>query len=1001
MADLHDQPVCQLVHESQLAKFIAYCERSTGLSFANYAAFEAFTINRFRTFWRLFLVWSNVICEGDREPVCAGDDCETAVFFPSLRLNYAENLLSGGGRLIGCYSDGSRDIFDSLQLRKRVVGFAGFLQQLGVEPGDRIVAIARNNVEVIVAALASAAIGAVFSSCAHDMGVITALSRFQPLNPKVLVANCASQPWDTGKPLVERVGEVIAGLSSLQAIITIDGALPTSLPVHPFAQAVSDSSGFIWQRFPFNHPLFILFSSGTTGTPKCIVHGAGGTLLEHLKEHRLHGDLSRDDRMFFQTSCGWMMWNWQLSALACGTEVVVYDGPLKGPETLWELVAEQQVTVFGTNPAYLQFTETAGYAPRTLNLAALRSVLSTGSILYPRQFDWIAEQVKAVPVQSISGGTDILGCFVLGNPLLPVYRGQAQCRSLGLDVRSIPEQAKIGELICANPFPSRPTGFYGEASDRRYHDAYFAQNPGVWTHGDLIEITPHGVIMHGRSDGVMNIRGVRIGPAEIYRILRQIPLIVEAMAVEQTDEREAGGSRLILLVVLRAKVMLDTPLIMHIRRLLAEQGTAMMVPASIIQVGELPVTHSGKRSEAAARDAVNGVPIRNRAALLNPDCVEGLAEKIAADNQTELAGDDDLEVSLCKICQRILGVPIKPTDVFPTLGDSLSILSFLIEVVEHTQTTIPLRALIGTSTVEQLASRLRGPLIQFHHCDKQIRAAQPSDEAEICHLLDEGFGQRDLPPARRVPWRRLFEHPWQPEGMPRGYVLMAGGEIVGFIGMIAALRHLNGKSEPICNLSSWFVRPDYRGWSDGLLAAAIQQDVTYTSLTPGRPARRVLQAMGFTTFDSQKMVLPLMQARALFGRRPSLIFDRQKIRVMLGDDQRRIFDDHIGYGTQPMLLKEGSDIAFILLRRGVYAAWSIKLIPYSEVLYCSEPAMLRRHIEHVKLAVMRTQMTAGLAVSQHLGISGIPVPHHTLFSSNTFAAHELDRIYSELSLLSI
>src|SRR5208337_3667969 len=225
--------------------------------------------------------------------------------------------------------------------------------------------------------------------------------------------------------------------------------------------------------------------------------------------------------------------------------------------------------------------------------------------------------------------------------------------------------------------------------------AYFAQNPGVWTHGDLIEITPHGVIMHGGSDGVMNIRGVRIGPAEIYRILRQIPLIVEAMAVEQTDEREAGGSRLILLVVLRAKVMLDTPLIM--------------------QVGELPVTHSGKRSEAAARDAVNGVPIRNRAALLNPDCVEGLAEKIAADNQTELAGDDDLEVSLCKICQRILGVPIKPTDVFPTLGDSLSILSFLIEVVEHTQTTIPLRALIGTSTVEQLASRLRGRLIQFHH----------------------------------------------------------------------------------------------------------------------------------------------------------------------------------------------------------------------------------------------------------------------------------------------
>jgi len=347
----------------------------------------------------------------------------------------------------------------------------------------------------------------------------------------VLLGNLRPEPWDPGIPIAARLAEVAAGLPSLTAIIALDdGVLPDGLaaPVYRLSDLIGgDFAGdFVWQRYPFNHPLFILFSSGTMGPPKCIVHGAGGTLLEHLKEHRLHCDLRAGDKLFFQTSCGWMMWNWQLSALASGAELVLYDGPLEGPETLWQIVGEEDVTVFGTSPAYLQFCQGAGFAPgREFELRALRSVLSTGSILYPHQYDWVSDQVKALPLQSISGGTDIVGCFVLGNPNLPVHRGQAQCRSLGLDVRELPPAdaptATIGELICANPFPSRPVGLYGDTDASRFHDAYFSQNPGVWTHGDLVEFIPQGgAILHGRSDGILNVRGIRIGPAEIYRICK-------------------------------------------------------------------------------------------------------------------------------------------------------------------------------------------------------------------------------------------------------------------------------------------------------------------------------------------------------------------------------------------------------------------------------------------------------------------------------------------------
>src|SRR6476620_2102612 len=670
--------------KSQHAEFVAHCESSLGRGFGSPQEFQAWSVESFREFWRLFVEWADPIREGEPEPVCTSDACEAASFFPNLRLSYAENLLeprgAGGDERVAILSrrgDGSRRELSRRELREQVRRLAAHLRGLGIGSGDRVVAIAANGPEAIVGALAAATLGATFSSAAPEMGAAAILSRFEQLSPKLLLTG-------SGHGGLE---EIIASLPTVVATIALDdGPLPdgiggptlrlAELLASPPPEPLADG----WERFPFNHPLFILFASGTTGAPKCIVHGAGGTLMEHLKEHRLHLDLGPSDVLFFHTSTAWMMWNWQLSALAAGCSIVVYDGPLAGPSTLWEIVAEEGVTSVGTSPPYLQLCEDAGYSPRRESSApALRSVLSTGSVLRDWQFDWVAEEVGPVKLQSISGGTDIVGCFVLGHPALPVRRGMIQCRSLGLDVQALdtdrtPTDSPVGELICRNPFPSRPLGFLGDDGSR-FHEAYFSQNEGVWTHGDLIEFDVDGQArIHGRSDGVLNVQGIRIGPAEIYGALHDVPEVVESMAVEQDH---GGDVRLVLLVVLRGGIPLDSALTRRIRRAIARHATAQHVPHLIVSVPELPVTHSGKRSERAGRAGVEGAATTNDEALANPGVLAVIRRAtVDAERRRTPASDDDdgtIEGRVRAIWEEVLGVDAlgADDDFFELGGTSL------------------------------------------------------------------------------------------------------------------------------------------------------------------------------------------------------------------------------------------------------------------------------------------------------------------------------------------
>lgn len=634
---------------SQMMAFLRYAAKKTSQAFPDYSALHNWACKEPATFWSLFLSWHAPITSGSPRPSLTGGDIETAKFFPELKLNFAQNLLrqlpncpDSSPAVIWRTEDGNSGELTRSELRGSVLAIAGALRENGVVPGDRIVAIVNNGPSAVKACLASSAIGAVWSSVAPDLGADAVLRRFAQLAPSVLFVDVEYRYQGRTNDLKDQISALVAKLPSLRILIVTSG------------QAPAVSSGLILARmaeyethagipldalehFPFDHPLFILFTSGTTGAPKCIIHGAGGTLLETLKEHSLHANIDHLDRFFFLTTCGWMIWNWQLPCLALGAALFLSDGSVAypTPEALLRFVDQQRVTVFGLSPTYLQLLKEVEVSPRSLGqFDALRLILSTGSVLQPEQFDWVRENFTHLAIHSISGGTDIMGCFVNGNPLLPIYRGESPCISLGLDVRAMvdgrPERLGTGELICVTPFPSRPVGIWGDESGRLRHTSYYAQHEGVWTHGDIIELTSRGSArIIGRSDGTMKISGVRIGPSELYAVVLQISGILQALAVPREDPDDIGGTSIVLLVMLKDGRILDRELTSCIERELLTKASRNHVPGIILQVSALPQTLNGKYSERAARDIVNGRQPPNREALRNPECLDEIAEKLA------------------------------------------------------------------------------------------------------------------------------------------------------------------------------------------------------------------------------------------------------------------------------------------------------------------------------------------------------------------------------------
>ncbi|HET8817727.1 MAG TPA: acetoacetate--CoA ligase, partial [Pseudidiomarina sp.] len=503
----------------------------------------------------------------------------------------------------------------------------------GVAQGDRVAAMMPNSIETIVAMLATTSIGAIWSSCSPDFGVQGVLDRFGQIEPKLFIT--VDGYFYNGKKLsiADKVEAIRAELPSVTQTIRIDFAhldLPVATGMSRWQDFLDTTATSIeFTPMGFNDPLYIMFSSGTTGVPKCIVHGIGGTLLQHLKEHGLHTDLSRDDVFFYFTTCGWMMWNWLATGLASGATLLLFDGSpfYPQPNVLWNIAEEENITIFGTSAKYLSALEKAQYRPREEHsLTALRSILTTGSVLTPESFDFVYRDIKTnICLSSISGGTDIVSCFALGCPILPVYRGELQCVGLGLDVQVFNDAGQSvtnekGELVCRNSFPSMPIGFWQDSDGSRYFNAYFARFESTWAHGDYAELTEHGgVIIYGRSDAVLNPGGVRIGTAEIYRQVEKIEAVLESIAVGQ---RWQDDERVVLFVRLRDGIQLDDELRQTIKAIIRQNATPRHVPAIIAQVDDIPRTISGKIVELAVRQVIHGETVKNTDALANPQALE-------------------------------------------------------------------------------------------------------------------------------------------------------------------------------------------------------------------------------------------------------------------------------------------------------------------------------------------------------------------------------------------
>ena len=637
------QPGAERIAEANLTRFA----EPFGFAPPDYAALHRWSVANRELFWRAVWDFCGVVGEPGEVALVDGERFPGSRWFPEARLNFAENLLRFADdqvALVSVLEGGERRALTYRQLLAETMAFREALVALGVERGDRVAGWLPNVPQTVVAMLATASIGAIWSSCSPDFGIEGALDRFGQIQPKVLIAGDGYRYGGKRFDVRQRARAVRDAVASIEHLLWVsvlgeeEDAVAAALARHPNAPRR-------FEALPFDHPLYILYSSGTTGKPKCIGHGAGGTLLQHLKEHRLHVDLKREDVLFFFTTCGWMMWNWLVTGLASGCRIVLYDGsPFQPtPRALFDLAEEERISVFGVSAKYLSAIDKAGVKPAlSHDLAALRTVLSTGSPLGSDGFEYVYRDVKRdVALASISGGTDLVSCFALGCPWRPVHAGELQCKGLGMAVEifdgdgAAMAQGK-GELVCVKSFPSAPIWFWNDGDGAKYRSAYFERFRGAWAHGDFAEMTARdGMIVHGRSDATLNPGGVRIGTAEIYRQVDAVDEVVDCVAIGQEWD---GDTRIVLFVVLREGLRLDAPLKRRIKQRIRDGASPRHVPAVVADVPDVPRTLSGKVTELAVRDAVHGRTVANTTALANPESLDAFRvwgkEKSGANNET-------------------------------------------------------------------------------------------------------------------------------------------------------------------------------------------------------------------------------------------------------------------------------------------------------------------------------------------------------------------------------